>query len=270
VAITGSTVIGVMMMLYATMTLRGATVIAEVTCAGRVDADTLAADVRSGLQGGGVVIVRGFPDAPGCSLADLGGRLGTISSSAVTAPGVHDVYEHPVRQLAEPLLDRHGMAILSTTNAEFPCHTDDYFSDRPADIVMLLCVRPASVGGDSVFAHIDDVVGELPAAAAEVLRRPVFPVPFGSVAVLAQDEAGVRVRYNRVDIQRECERRSGALAADVEGALDEFDRVVRSTERQRALAAGDCVIIDNARVLHGRTAFPNGDDRLLRRMKVHV
>lgn len=186
-----------------------------------------------------------------------------------------------VRSYADPVSDacpirpRSGgdAGTFAQTNQAAPMHTDDQCSDRPPDALVLLCVRAAVDGGESLLLPVDQVIAELHARAPEaegVLRRA--KVPFRARASWGDNVAWHRVIAGDQMVWRSDTIDGGLLArADGTGelreALLELTRVTEElTPVTVALRAGDALVVDNRRALHGRTRF--GDPhRLLTRVR---
>jgi alpha-ketoglutarate-dependent taurine dioxygenase len=226
----------------------------------------IGSDVHDLLRRDGALVVWDFPIATDAPLVRFASDLGRVSETAVTAAGGGRSLVHDVAALPEPLLNPHGQVVLSTTTDPFDLHTDDYFLPEPSDVVILLCVRQAGVGGESLIAPLDEVLGRLDATTRALLHEPVFPTPFGPVAILTEVGGSARVRYNRSTI-RLLAANGVAVPAPHADALDAFDGAARASSRTFRLSAGQCLVADNGRLLHGRRAFEG--HRLLRRMKVY-
>lgn len=228
------------------------------------------------LRRQGFGLVAGLPlDEGNTALIAFARSLGDlVRESGSQAHPTEGEYVYRVVARGGGLRSRHGWTVRSTTSSEFPLHTDGYEIERPYRAVLLHCVQASSVGGDTLIANVDDVVANLTAGALSALMEPRFPTSTSSVAVLARDEGGTwRVRYNLDAIDhfmcsRESQDNLGQREARV--ALEELARVAARLGHERAirLRTGDCVVLDNERVLHGRTAYPSNEPRLLKRVRL--
>ena len=74
------------------------------------------------------------------------------------------------------------------------------------------------------------------------------------------------LRYSRqiLDLFAPAGRPAAQLAL-----LDRFEAATQAASFTFALAAGDCLILDNRRALHGREAFEDDGSRLLKRVRVY-
>jgi alpha-ketoglutarate-dependent taurine dioxygenase len=76
------------------------------------------------------------------------------------------------------------------------------------------------------------------------------------------------LRYNRSEIESLRQRRDLPLPPETRAWLDRFDALFAAAAETVLLEPGDLLLIDNHRTLHGRTAFPAGSPRLLKRVRV--
>jgi gamma-butyrobetaine dioxygenase len=160
---------------------------------------------------------------------------------------------------------RGGQVRLSATAAEFPCHTDCASDQVVPDLVLLHCARSDPDGGASIVVPLDALVPHLASDVGAVLAQPRFPFAFGLSAVLEDGDGGLRVRYNRHEIDK-----TGQLDEEAADALRVLDEVLNtsSCRAEVPLGRGDCLIVDNHRALHGRRAFARSSRRLLYRVRV--
>ncbi|MFJ4686809.1 TauD/TfdA family dioxygenase [Streptomyces sp. NPDC088789] len=172
----------------------------------------------------------------------------------------------------------------------FDLHTDSTFSARPHDTIGMVCAQPAGDGsGRSLLLTADRLVQALRAAGHEDelarLGRPDFPFGPGGAndmaphraAVLSLVDGPARVRY-RFDLLHRALGRSTAYdpaAAEARGALAAIAAVetiltAPGLVTSLLLGRGDYLLLDNARVLHGRTAVTASSGRHLRRLKLRA
>ncbi|MFJ9841774.1 TauD/TfdA family dioxygenase [Kitasatospora sp. NPDC101155] len=147
-----------------------------------------------------------------------------------------------------------GALALHTECAQYP---------DPPRLLLLVCARAGDTGGESLLVDAQDVLAELAAhhpAAIEALaadRAAYFGGSSGHFApVLQQLPAGRwRLRLRQDDLAR--------FSPDAEAHLPALRQAIdRNTQRLR-LAPGQGVVLDNHRLLHGRTAF-SGERLILR------
>ncbi|MBL8772985.1 MAG: TauD/TfdA family dioxygenase [Phenylobacterium sp.] len=168
-------------------------------------------------------------------------------------------------------------ARLYATSGEFRFHCD------AADLVGLLCVRPAMTGGDSRIASSSTVYNELRRRRPDLAAKLFRPMPFDLRNEQAADAApfaemtpctfdGDRLyTFYISDYFRSVERHGVAVDRDL---LDTYDALAEEpgVGLKFRLEAGDIQILNNHALLHARTAFEDapGHERLLLRFLVSV
>ena len=201
----------------------------------------------------GVAVLRGTPREP-LSVLTLA-RL--IGPARATNFGEHfDV------------VSKHDPNSNAYTAMGLPCHTDLPNWEHPPDYQLLHCLENGAEGGDSVlvdgFRAAETLRLHDPAAFRLLSRSPIdfrFQDRASDIRFRAPtfglDEAGAvaEVRFNLAvtDALRAPAKRMGALCR----ALRAFAAVVRdpALECHHRLQAGELLVFDNRRVLHGRAAF---------------
>lgn len=161
-------------------------------------------------------------------------------------------------------------------------HTDGpHRPDTSPDWFALLCIRQAESGGGLILVPTEQIIQGLKATSFQVLQKPFLfdqredgarPVPR---PVLEQGANGAwYVNYLREYIELGHKHPLGRpLSPQQTEALDDFDEqvaaAVAAADRiEVKLAPGQFALIDNRRLLHGRTAFgddPSDRDRLMLR-----
>jgi len=159
-------------------------------------------------------------------------------------------------------------ANLAFTSREILPHTDNPYRDPVPTLQLLHCLRDADFGGDTGlidgFAAAAALRGADPAAFAVLTTTP-WPFAY------ADKEAELRARQplialtadGRITAVRLNNRSMGALrlpaaqAAAAYAAYQAWAALLARPEFRVSLrlAPGDCLIFDNTRVLHARTAF---------------
>ncbi|MEV7938660.1 TauD/TfdA family dioxygenase [Kitasatospora sp. NPDC088264] len=236
-------------------------------------------DLVAGVRDHGAAVLTGMPLNDG-SLIAVSSCLGVVTAEDNGFPCrmVWDIREDP--QASE---DPHAQQ-----RDRFDLHTDSTFSARPHDTIGMVCAEPAADGsGRSLLLTADRLVRALRAAGHEGelarLGRPDFPFGPGRVAGTAPHRAAVlslvggpaRVRYRFDLLHRALDRSTAhgltdgevrsalAAIAAVEGVLAGPGLVT-----SLLLERGDYLLLDNSRVLHGRTAVTASAGRHLRRLKL--
>ncbi|QNA73236.1 DUF971 domain-containing protein [Streptomyces sp. So13.3] len=165
---------------------------------------------------------------------------------------------------------------LAFTGAAITPHTDNPYRDPVPTLQLLHCLTNAAVGGDSGlvdgFAAAALLRTEDPAA-FEVLTRTLVPFRFDDArTALRADRPLIDVDpLGRIREVRFNNRSIGTLRLSRE-ALDSFYRAYRAfgellvraeLRLDFRLAPGDCLVFDNTRLLHARTAFAESGERHL-------
>jgi hypothetical protein len=156
--------------------------------------------------------------------------------------------------------------ICPKANARGDVSTDlpmDFHTDHPkARWIAWHCIRQSSEGGESLLVDSAPLIAQLTTHERDTLRNTqarthlVFPADHPTHSVLIPVEEGAdRIYFAPWLISDEASQplcRLGSLIANAE----------RISIR---LKQGDLLVIDNARMLHGRKAIRGDRDRLLRR-----
>ena len=167
-------------------------------------------------------------------------------------------------------------ANLASTGLALSPHTDNPYRDPVPTVQLLHCHASAAGGGDTLlvdgFAAAATLRAEDPAAFGVLTRTPV---PFGyrsrdtylrahrPLIELSPDGRIGGVRFNNRSAQ--ALRRPREEVAAFYAAYRRWAELLARPGRAVTLrlGPGDCLIFDNTRVLHGRTAFTGTGGRLL-------
>lgn len=166
---------------------------------------------------------------------------------------------------------------LANTNLGLQPHTDNPYRDPVPTLQLLACLETDLEGGDSILVDGFAAVGRL-----QQQNSSFFELLAGHCARFEYFGHGVRLRAKKPVIELgpdgellaiRFNNRSAAALVDVPyaampgyyGALRRFAELVEDPElRQRfRMMPGDLFIVDNTRVLHGRTAFSGSGRRWL-------
>ncbi|MFT3808934.1 MAG: TauD/TfdA family dioxygenase [Micropepsaceae bacterium] len=159
----------------------------------------------------------------------------------------------------------------SQTEQALAAHTDSSFFADPHELVGFQMAVPDGEGGESFMVPARDAVAHLTAETIAHLRAPRFP--FGGVLrpVLTGPEADPQLRYYRRQIDEEAASGIPLGPEDI-AALDALDAALARPEIQHRfrLAAGEFLLMNNLRVLHGRTAMDGASRRLMYRVRAYA
>lgn len=228
--------------------------------------DSLAAVMASSPA----VLIEGFPTHQNAPLLNAAAALGPLSLDGINSPSVQaqDSFVHLISVRTEPAIDPNGNQMLSTTNMATPLHTDEYFSKTPAKFVFMLCIRQSDTGGESTVASLTDIMSNLSDLTVRVLCEAAFPFEQGPVPILKKEDSSWSVRFNYLEIMRAAAK-TGQVLSDIQkkSVIDLQNAANLHCERFR-LSPGDCLVVNNFEILHGREAFPADSGRLLKRVRV--
>ena len=161
----------------------------------------------------------------------------------------------------------------SRTPDALPLHTDCSNKAIPPNLVAFAMEQPdPQGGGESIILSATDLVHELPEDLVSLLRQPVFPfVGEKRYPILQGEGDDVRIRYYRNQINSALGEQC-TLSDQLQEALDELERYLSLSKRsvRLALEAGEVLIMDNQRVLHGRSSMPADSSRLMHRFRLSV
>lgn len=239
----------------------------------RIDygADGFADELTGALGLDGAVYVHGMGTSD-ATLLEVAGGLGEIIAPGVGMPsGAHDgcIYTVEVRNDGAGLRDQHGNTILSTTGHEFSLHTDAYNQRIPPTYVLLLRSDDTDDETPSYLSDTHYAIADLPTDIVAVLRSAIFPSALSQTSIVEQNGSGTVVRFNAEEIAR-WDGREDNLPVSSEGkaAIAALQTSLIAHQETTVLLPGDCLIIDNHRVCHGRGKMLPLSRRVLKRVWV--
>ena len=206
----------------------------------------------------GVVVLHDVPCVPGAVLA-VAKSLGYVRETN---------YGRLFEVRAEPT-----PANLAFTRLPIAPHTDNPYRDPVPTVQLLHCLHAAADGGESTFTDGFRAAARLrsqdPAAFACLTTTPVTFAYSDAATVLRAtgpmiglDPRGRirQIRFNGRSLAPV--RLPAARARSFYAAYRAFAERIADPEAAMTarLSPGDCVIVDNTRVLHGRTGFADGGD----------
>jgi hypothetical protein len=161
----------------------------------------------------------------------------------------------------------------SRTHLALPSHTDSAFLEKPHHIVAFQMVRgDRNGGGCSTAVPVRDVVAELDESSIRYLRQAQFAFSReGLLPILWGNPGAESMRYYHAQVRTALAVR-GEQAGPLEPLLDALDTVLAGLARKRVfgLADGEVLLLNNHKVLHGRTEMPMDSNRLMYRFRAHV
>ena len=212
----------------------------------------------------GLVVISGFTGDYDPVMVYLMSLVGTPWRDEKAGPMVMDI---------KPI--KHEMSVETTSYYSwnnFDYHTDLQYIDEPPDFIAIICVTPDANGeGRSIFADIRAAVRDLSPQTLAELQKPnfIFKAPLhykgGLVArkpILDRNARGeflVRVRFDRASTD----------TPEAEAALQELSAAFDKNRIEFLVNKNEAYIIDNRRIVHGRTPFSptfSDSDRHLKRI----
>ncbi|MFP4006897.1 MAG: TauD/TfdA family dioxygenase [Spirulinaceae cyanobacterium] len=161
----------------------------------------------------------------------------------------------------------------SRTPDALPLHTDCSNKAVPPNLVAFAMERPdPQGGGESAIMSVSDLVRELPEDLVSLLRQPVFPFTAKKRYPVLQGKGDdLRIRYYRNQINSALGEQC-TLSDNLREALDELERHLEMSKGlvRFGMQAGEVVIMDNQRVLHGRSTMSANSPRLMYRFRLSV
>lgn len=218
-------------------------------------------------------VVSGLSFSPDSATEDMAWAIAEIFPDLEPVPqGLGGETSHLIRaprRSSEP----------TTTELLFPAstrymepHTDGAYLQQPGiNYVALACLGQAYKGGATSIVSATSLLDRVAAIDPVVADRLFQPFPFGALeAGMTQDivwepifsiiESDVAVRLHRFRIYKAYGRLPGGIDTAAKRALDVVGTALAEEALQLrfTLAAGDLLVLDNRRALHGRERFSNG------------
>ena len=181
----------------------------------------------------------------------------------------------PARAIAEvmPRTQRSEVSLGSQRSGHFAMHTDSTGYPRPHDVVILACVRPdESGGGQTLLLPLSDLLALAGPELVDSLAVQLFKFRAAvgrnelwlSSPVLEPRGDNYRVRYR-------CDQMAPSPSSSAARALTQWQQhVAQAVPGMLLLEAGQALVVDNTRILHGRSGFTASTRRHLRRLKLYT
>lgn len=238
----------------------------------------------------GVLLIRGLdvgdiPETPSKYHQDILGLHFTSFLAALIAEQLGMMFGYEDEQHGALVQDVYPIPedknkIMGSGARFFDLHTENVHHETRPTYLGLLCIRSdPSQAAATLIAPMNKIIINLDPLVRDTLRQPLFisriPLSFardlagprpeaGPHPVLTPDSAGNdTLRYNM--------NNTFGITASARQALDELNQLAEAARRHVSIDAGNLLLLDNRRVMHGRAEYNpryNGRDRWLRRFYV--
>lgn len=144
--------------------------------------------------------------------------------------------------------------------------TEQYFDSGTSDshmhdVIAHLCLT--SETKRTVLCKVDHILARLTEIEIDVLSSPIFEFSSGRAAVLTQHEGHYRLRYNGESIN------TTTLLYLAKDILKKLEDIIVEAGEQYILNQGDCLVINNHRVVYSKTNFSNAGGRLFKSVRLY-
>lgn len=150
---------------------------------------------------------------------------------------------------------------LLASNLEMPFHTDHH----DVKFIAWFCRSQSCIGGESLIIDTKPILDSL----SDSVKSLLGEITVNSHRVFHSDKFSyplIEPRANTVHIYYAPWLIVRPACIKHQKALFLFQNLIKSANKERiTLSEGDLLIIDNHRMLHGRTGFPRGSNRWLTR-----
>ena len=209
----------------------------------------------AGLDKTGIVLLSDIePDSPD-ELLRVGQMLGSINV------GIDEELLGPVvmhlRYSSDNAQKNHLPAYF--TSDFFPLHTDVSYVPDPPRFMLLHCVHPDPEGGGvSILADCNKALSLLPDSDYDMIGQQVFSFLYPPNCPEGQSKpyaiSGKKLwRYTHSSM---------CFPEEATSAVERFNQGLSDVSIRLLLERGDLLILDNHRVVHGRTAYKQGHHEL--------
>lgn len=213
--------------------------------------ETLLAD----LDETGIVLLKGLNPDSDKELLRLGSLLGTLNVN-VEEELLGPTIMH-LRYVTEGAQKNQAPAYY--TSNFFPLHTDVSYVTAPPRFMLLHCVHPDPQGGGiSLLADCNKALALLGDRDREIIGQPMFNFLYPPGCGEGQSQAHAifddrlwRFKYSSMRFPK-----------DTATTVERFNELLTNVSSPVALKRADLLIIDNHRIVHGRTTFKHVDPDL--------
>jgi len=172
-----------------------------------------------------------------------------------------------------PIKKNEAEQISSSSLTTLEMHTETAFHPWRPQYVILLCVR-GDERAETTYAILDDILYGLDQETIEILHQPMFTTTLDkSFQNPGQPDSLIRtaILFNNASSMTYDRVLMNGLNKDASRALTVFSEAIENCKQTFLLSTGNIAIIENWKVVHGRTPFVpkyDGTDRWLKRVMV--
>ena len=194
--------------------------------------------------------------------------IGSSSKDLPSRLGATRVTVNPKASSVEDAVTRY-----SRTTIALEPHTDSSQSQKPHSIVIFGMSRPDEIGGETQMVVIDELLELLDSDTKNLLHQSIWPLGKRPKPILETHPSteGTRISYYRKQLERSLEL-GASLSQQQCAALSNLDASITGLAEQRSfrLEKGETLLINNHKVLHGRTALAEDSNRLMIRYRLRA
>ncbi len=215
------------------------------------------------------LLITGVPDC----IADPDSVLRALAHAMALAPIRYDSEGAVIIDIRDQgVIGRPGFA----NSQQFDLHTDLSYVENPPELMAMHVVTASCSGGHTLLATADRAVSQLDPHDIALLTQPAFcfnPPKHYTGDAEASPRPILRRRSTTSFWVRFRHDGLTAITPAAERAAQRFADALKACQIEIPLPERSVLILDNFRVLHGRTAFENSgsaSQRLLKRMYMTV
>lgn len=194
--------------------------------------------------------------------------IGASSGELPSRLGATRVTVNPKASSVEDAVTRY-----SRTTIALEPHTDSSQQKNPHSIVIFGMSRPDESGGETQMVVIDELLPLLDSDTIDLLCEPNWPLGRQPKPILETDPntGETRISYYRKQLERSLEL-GASLSQQQHAALSALDTTITRLAAKRSfrLEKGETLLINNHKVLHGRTALAEESTRLMIRYRLRT
>lgn len=192
-------------------------------------------------------------------------------------------YGHPIGYMQEqqgslvqnlfPIKGNETEQISSSSKVQLELHTETAFHPWKPDVLILFCLKGDS-RAETTISILSDILPKLSNETVEILKQDRF---LTSIDASFQNSKQSNRQIQMPILAKDCSSMTfdqylmRGIDNEAKEALEQFRKTVINRIMSLTLSKGDVLVIDNHKVIHGRTAFVprhDGTDRWLKRVMV--